>query len=168
MSKSTPHKDVEYLSFLGTVVHMTPLAFQIYAMEFCDAGSELPKTDGGFPRPVFFLFCRSIELSLKSFLNASGLSVTELSTSPYAHRLSALLSKAETLKLFETVPITEVDRDIIIEAEPYYAEKLFEYPSIPEAGRAFKGAPDLRQLESTARVLAEGLKNFAMEATNNV
>ena len=52
-------------------IFITPLGFHTYATDFLTAARDL-KPSGHFPPVPYYLCCRAIELSLKSFLLGKG------------------------------------------------------------------------------------------------
>jgi hypothetical protein len=75
----------------------------------------------------------------------------------FSHNLTKLLQEASNKGLSEIVALTPEERNEIIKASPYYDEKVFEYPSLPEAVRAYPGDPNVYPLMSAAKMLVDGL-----------
>jgi hypothetical protein len=84
----------------------TPLGLGRYAYEYMDAAlvvDEARGPQGMLSRaaytPAYFLAFHSIELSLKAYLLNAGLSLDELSSKKYGHRLQKLYDKAMQIGL---------------------------------------------------------------------
>lgn len=61
------------------------------------------------PIPAYFLLTHALELTLKAYLRAAGLTVEQLSYRPLGHDLRALYSKARDLGLPALYELTEED-----------------------------------------------------------
>jgi hypothetical protein len=111
--------------------------------------------EGGWHPVGKYLACHSIELSLKAFLMLKG--ETLVGARRYSHRIAQLLAVCQKQNLKELVPLTEPERREIKRADPYYDGKVFEYPFIGQAARAYPGDPDVAPLLSAAERLVDGL-----------
>jgi hypothetical protein len=145
---------------------LSPLALNHYAKDFLRAGSSLEELPNGTFSPVqHYLFAHAIELALKAFLRASGLSMKLLGTKEYGHNLARLLSEAESRDLLAAVSLKPEHRAEIRRADGYYSEKLFEYPNLGEMLKGYPQKPDPALLRNAAEVLAGELEAVCLEAS---
>lgn len=81
----------------------TPAGFLMDATEFFKAAELLLNQSSSLSLPVYFLFSRSIELSLKAFLLSKAMTAKQLSIRPYGHNLVKLFEEANNHRLKEQV-----------------------------------------------------------------
>jgi hypothetical protein len=98
--------------------------------------------------PLYYLVCHSIELALKAFLKANGITIVK-SKNKFGHDLGELLNEVIKFDLFR---LERVDCDLfclmVLQANFYYKEKEFEYlysgyKKYPEIGPLISGAKEL-------------------------
>ena len=143
---------------------ISPLALNHYAKDFLRAGSSLEELPSGEFSPVqLYLFAHAIELALKAFLRASGLSMKLLKE--YGHNLARLLSEAESRDLLAAVSLKPEHRAEIRLAVGYYSDKLFEYPNLGEMLKGYPEKPDPTLLHNAAEVLVGELEAVCLEAS---
>jgi HEPN domain-containing protein len=108
------------------LVRLRPLLFHRYADEFRLAGLDM-KSD--FTPVQCFLYCRSIELSLKAFLLTKGVTVSKLRDRKkgIGHDLEAALREAESRGLSDFIEIRGESREELRKANDYYLAKGLEY-----------------------------------------
>jgi len=94
----------------------TALGLARYARDYLEAALVVDEHLGKRPRylrvapiPAYFLLTHALELTLKAYLRAGGLTVEELSARPLGHDLRALYSKACDLGLPALYQLTEED-----------------------------------------------------------
>ena len=75
--------------------------------------------------PVYYLICHGIEVGLKAFLRAKGLTLSELRN--IGHNLDHALGTAITLGFEDLCPLSAQDKIIIGHVNNYYKAKHFEY-----------------------------------------
>lgn len=143
---------------------MGPLGLQFYAEMYFAAAKALPTPDVPFEPVRPYLVCHAIELGLKAFLSLKGHQMVNLAEGQFGHKLSAILSEAESAGLLEVVPLTAAHREAIKGAETYYAGKVFEYPAVGEALSAYPGMPPLTLLFEAGALLTSSLAQPCREA----
>lgn len=141
----------------------TPMRFLTHAQEFFSAGELVLNRATTVSFPAYFLLGRSIELSLKAFLLASGVEATELKSRELGHDLSALLGVALQHGLEQELKLDSQEAAIIRLLSYDYAEKWFEYPN---TGGIYS-LPLINVTEEVAKRLAYELKAFCSNASNN-
>lgn len=102
-----------------------------------------------------FLACRSVELALKAYLSLKGKSLLELSTS---HDLEMLLQTADEKQLSEFVVLEDAVRFQFKRAASYYRDKVFEYPALVLALKAYPDWPDIDLIITGAETLVAALQ----------
>jgi hypothetical protein len=111
----------------------SPDGFWILSAGFRDAGDSTltmirTGTYIGFAvMPCVFLYFRSIELALKAVLVQHAVPEHEIRGRGLGHRISALMSRAETFTLLSTLGIQPEDRKFLDRFSEAYSEKSFEY-----------------------------------------
>lgn len=109
------------------------------------------------PAPAYMLVGQSIELSLKSYLLARGITLEALKYRPYGHDLSQLLAKARQLKIERLVELHQWDVDAIEIIAPLYGSHEFRY--IVNGSRIL---PNWEFLMHTTQGLTRGLHHFLL------
>jgi hypothetical protein len=141
-------------------VNFTPFGLIFTAKKFVEAAKAViaqESLEGAGWHPVGkYLACHSIELSLKAFLTLNGETLSG-ARDRFRHRLCDLLDETEKQNLRELVALTDEDQAEIRRAAPYYSGKVFEYPSVFEAVRAYPGDPDRSHLLNVAEKLIDAL-----------
>jgi hypothetical protein len=156
------HTETSKLQIAGLTWNFAPYGLIFTARKFLVACKATVVQEESEARPAEwhpvgkYLACHSIELSLKSFLTLKEETLSG-AKGGFSHNLTKLLQEASSKGLSEIVALTPEERDEIIKASPYYDEKVFEYPSLPEAVRAYPGDPNVYSLVSAAEKLVDGL-----------
>jgi hypothetical protein len=163
-SRAKKHTKIENLSMLGTLTRMAPAGLYVYAEDFLESYKSLPSAESPFSPSRYYLVIRSIELSLKAFLSCSGYSLEMLSGGPLGHDLIALMNECEKGDIEVISDLKEKHKKEIHAASEYYIEKVFEYPAIGEAVRAYPKAPDLSILAEAAAILVKYIKEPCLNA----
>lgn len=138
------------------VQHVDAYWLRHYAGDFLDAADAFEPPKNRFSPVPYFLICRSIELSLKSFLFTVGFNWKERKS--LNHDLENALSSAEDNGLSTYIEITSDDRDVLRKANRLYPKKEFEYFESLETVYDPHDF-DLNTLESFARRLFEAIEN---------
>jgi hypothetical protein len=137
---------------------VSPFGFYKYAKEFFDAGEiyeESIKDRKGFSPVPYYLYCRSIELMLKSILLYCDPKFTENKLKKeYGHDLIKILNAAEIL--LKSKLLNNEEQMVIKKANDYYQDKGFEYFKVDKAVQGYKDLPELSQLKEITQKL---LKN---------
>lgn len=156
--KVAKHAQTEKLDLFGSKISYGPAGLILMAEKFLFAAKAMAAMPQQNWSPVEkFLTCRSIELSLKAFLALRGRLLTELAGGVFGHDLQNLLLQADAEGLSAIVDLTVDDRTAIEMAYRYYLDKVFEYPALNEAIRAYPGDPALDPLLNTASRLVANL-----------
>jgi hypothetical protein len=165
-SKARQHTTVETITTFGFNVRMGPPGLIVFASHFLHAArsAEPPPTANGFQLVRSFLVCRALELSLKAFLSLKGISLVKLAGGQFAHNLESLVLQAEKNDLGALVTLEGAQRDEIIRASKYYAEKVLEYPALTEALRAYPHLADPNLLIAAADALTSALTEPCLHA----
>ena len=146
-------------------VFISPMGFLVYSKDFYNARTSY-NSENPFSPATYYLICRSIELSMKAYLLAKGVSRDELRKRSLGHDLDKILKKAKELSLLSTVSITDAEQDHIAKANSWYARKGFEYFEIKNIVEGRSTLPDIQVLEQLARRLIEKLEPVCMAASN--
>lgn len=140
--------------------NVSPTGFLVYATDFLNA-YESYKSDIKFSPASYYLVCRSLELSMKSFLLAKGITRQEIKNE-YGHDLQKILRKAKELGINTTSPISETQEEQIVKANDWYARKGFEYFELQNIVDGPETLPNLQALAEIARCLVKNLKPFCL------
>ena len=142
----------------------TPLGFHRFACEFGEWGRRAHEehTDRFSPVP-YYLYCRSIELALKAFLLAKGLSKPAIASSPLGHSLVSLHAKAQDLGLHSYVPIQPQWEQELRRADEQYTSKDFEYFTVRYH---LTHKPALEDLHALSVALCAGVRSVCVEAAD--
>lgn len=147
---------------------MSPIALDTYGEWFIEAARSLPMKpappNGPFDPVQPYLDCHSIELCLKAFLCLHGMTMIDLAEGRYGHNLEIVLDMAKAKNLLDTVPLTVEHEKAIHDADNYYASKIFEYPAILEAIRAYSNMPSIEPLFEAATILVDSLRQVCGKA----
>lgn len=105
-----------------------------------------------FSNPAFMLIGQSIELSLKAFLLARGVTLEKLKFKPYGHDLERLLSEAILRRLDRLVTLHSFHQGAIKAVSPIYRDHEFRYivtgtRTIPEWGFVSHAAAELTRCQ---------------------
>ncbi len=157
--------EIERISVGGITERMGPLALHLYAESYLSAARALPKPPAPFDPVLPYLVCHAIELALKAFLSLRGEAMVRLAGGSFAHNLDSLLAKAVEVGLAKLVALPEAQRNAIRLATTYYTGKVFEYPAVGEALRAYPQMPPIEVLSDAAESLVESLRQPCREAS---
>jgi hypothetical protein len=161
---NTPSRNV--VIQVGTAhLFITPLGFHTYATDFLMAAREL-KAPVHFSPVPYYLLCRSIELSLKSYLLGTGVTKKTLKKK-LGHDLEKILKRAKKERLSDLVQLTVVQEKCLEKANKYYASKGFEYFEAINALRGYRDRPALAELDSLAAELVSKLKKYCADVVDH-
>jgi hypothetical protein len=113
--------------------------------------------------PGYFLVGHSIELSLKAFLLARGISVSVLRLKPYGHNLESLLKEARRRRLGTMVKLSTQEVTAVNVLNDCYSVKEFEY-----AVTGVRHLPPYALVHAVAAKLNEGLHAYCFGLAANV
>lgn len=143
-------------------IDMGPTGFVVYARDFLDCyRSYCPGQP--FSPAKYYLICRSIELSLKSYLALKKVRVKKIKNK-YHHNLSKIIEETTTLGLREIVDISENEELEIEKANRWYNRKGFEYFDLQNIVESRDTLPDLSILEPLAERLIEILQPICLSS----
>jgi hypothetical protein len=166
-TRARKHTQIESISIAGAKARLAPLGLIMYAQHYLHAAKTAQPWPGGgelYHPARLFLVCRSLELALKAFLSLRGRSLDELSGGAFAHDLDKLLVEADKQDLAALVELSEDQRWQIGRASIYYAEKVYEYPSVLEAMMAYPSQANMEILLDAAETLITPLREPCLHA----
>lgn len=146
-------------------INMTPFGFYFYSKCFFNTEDRIKEDIDKFDLVNYFLLCKSIELSLKSYLLYNGKNIKELKK--IGHNLVGLAD--ESAKISESI-INISDKKILERANNFYNikgddSKSFEYFNIGLVANGFKQSatnktkmPDIKSLRKIAKKIIGILK----------
>ena len=105
----------------------TPAGFIQDAVDFLAAAEFTLNRATGPSLPAYFLFARSIELSLKAFLLEAGTTSKELSSSSYRHNLVALHREAVERNLSSRLTLNNIELGVLDLLSKEYVETRLGY-----------------------------------------
>lgn len=141
-------------------ISMGPTGFVVYARDFLNA-YKFYKIDKPFSPAKYYLVCRSVELSLKSYLSLKKVDIDKLKRN-YGHDLSKIYKKAVELGITEVVDINHEEAVEIEKANKWYCRKGFEYFGIQNIVESKDTLPDLEILLHLAERSIEILKPICL------
>jgi hypothetical protein len=142
---------------------LRPFFFHTLATDFLRAGEGF-EMSGDFSPVHYFLYCRSIELSLKAFLLAKKVSITRVKKW-VGHDLERALKEAELQGLLNIVEIPWGYKEELKKANYYYKKKQgFEYADDFRVLMRFGSVvPSLKVLYEFDSMLVEKLSGVCNE-----
>jgi|GEM_PF-1080674 len=132
--------------------------FLIAAEMVHNKSNEIP-----LPLPTYFLYGRSIELSLKAYLLTCGYTIDVLRKKEFGHNLKALFNEAINKNISEIIEIDNFEEGALEVLNFSYKDKQYEYhPDRPNSGTGcYYHLPHIEVVEQLARKLVAGLdENF--------
>ena len=147
------------------VVYETPIGFHNYASDFAVWANRSRGEKTQFFSPVpYYLYCRSIELVIKAFLLAKGITKKQLKARKLGHDLTALLTEARKMGLEDIVVIDPEWEAELSKANDYYFKKDFEYFNV---AFGYYSLPSLVVLNELSEVLLKSLKRVCIDAADS-
>ncbi|MCI0565020.1 MAG: hypothetical protein MN733_41675 [Nitrososphaera sp.] len=107
--------------------NVTARGLHNHALAFSEAAEAVHTIGQSDPLPKYFLWGRTIELVLKSFLLVGGRSITELRSRKFGHNLVALMKDADAKGLSALIGREAVHRSVVHLLDLEYATKRLEY-----------------------------------------
>lgn len=145
---------------------ISPMGFHRYASDFLGAAKGIEIKNEFSPVP-YYLVCRSLELSLKAFLLAKGVSKEKLKDRrSLGHDLEKVLGKAISLGIDEFVSLLPSYKVELAKANKYYASKGFEYFKIVKAATGYRDLPEINVLSDFATHLVDKLNEVCLKASD--
>ncbi len=114
---------------------------------------------------IYFLYARSIELSLKAFLSCNDKSERELRSSAFGHDLTACLQEAERVGLARFFPLNDGHRIVIHWISHPYAGKDLEYTKVAPGGARITEMPNVAWTAAVAQSFIDGLHGVCLRST---
>lgn len=152
-----------------TAIRTEPSAFGTlrYAEDYRLAAKRVIGTDkpieSSLLMPVYHLLAQSIELSLKAYLRAAGVSSSELKSHNVRHNLAVLRNKAIDLGLGDVIALNDLDNHVIDTLSTAYRAHEFRYITL-----GYKSLPFPTEAEDLARKLTRGLHFHCLAVKNGV
>jgi hypothetical protein len=142
----------------------TPLGFHRFACDFGSWGERAHDEASDHYSPVpYYLYCRSIELVLKAYLLARGLSKQEIASRRLGHGLMPLLAGARDHGLDALVQIESTWQRELARADDQYTKKDFEYFTVRFH---VSDKPSLEALRQLSRALREATRQTCLDAAD--
>lgn len=126
------------------------------AEAFIDAARILRAEKPPTFKPLYFLACQSIELSMKAFLRGSGYSEKQLRN--IGHNLNKCVVAAIDKGIEDHVRLSDADVAMIDKINPYYQYKDLQYS---KAG--FKSYPRIDELIALGERMQQDLRQFCVD-----
>ncbi|SEI95179.1 hypothetical protein [Nitrosomonas eutropha] len=137
-------------------ITMGPIGFIVYAEDFLNAYKSF-KIDKPFLPVKYYLICRSVELSLKSYLLFKSVSIKKVKCK-FGHDLQKILKKSIELGIGAVEGITDEEQAEIEKANNWYNRKGFEYFDIQNTLESKDTLPNLSVVFNLADRLINSLK----------
>jgi hypothetical protein len=141
-------------------IDMGPTGFIIYAQDFLNSFKAY-SPEKPFSPAKYYLVCRSIELSLKSFLSIKNIPVNTIKDK-LGHNLTKILNRTQELDIKKVVVISTEEVVEIKKANNWYNRKGFEYFDIKNIVESKETLPNLNSLQLLAERLIEILKPLCL------
>jgi hypothetical protein len=134
--------------------NITARSLYDHAQVFSEAADLLHRSKFADPLPKCFLWGRTIELVLKSFLITRGIPVMTLKSTQYGHDLNALWCAARECEIEKLIGREAVHTGIVRILNLDYMSKRFEY-------RESKGEYTLPDTQITRQLIQRLLRGVA-------
>ena len=141
---------------------ISPAGFIVYANDYLNAYDSY-KPDKPFSPALYYLICRSLELSFKAFLLTEGIKRNKLRSRDYGHNLKALLKKTKELNIMSVVELSGNEQEQVSKANNWYMRKGFEYFEMQNIIDGKDTLPDLKVLRELAQRLVTVLKPICVK-----
>ena len=141
---------------------LSPYGFVSYSKDFYEAAIN-HKSSRNFSPASYYLFGRSLELSLKAFLLLKGVSREKIKRS-LGHDLEKILKKCKEYSLHDYLSLN-MDEEIQIRSlNDWYCRKGLEYFEIKNLMQNYKNLPTALQLSSLAFKLITAFEQVCKDA----
>ncbi len=144
-------------------IFISPVGFITYANDYLLAFDSY-KPEVPFSPALYYLTCRSLELSFKAFLLINGIDRNKLKSRSFGHDLAALLRKSKELGLLDKLAISESEQEQVQKANTWYARKGFEYFELQNLVDGKDTLPDLNIVRDLAFRMIASLKPLCLDA----
>lgn len=159
-----PSKNIAINALPGEI-NISPIGFHTYAVDFFNAARTLDVSTRFSPVP-YYCYSRSIELVLKAFLLAKGVTKSELKQN-LCHNLGKAFNKAKELGLDKFATLSLEQEQELYKANAYYnvPTKGFEYFVVNKAVKGYPEFPNLLVLDELVSNLIERLEPICLNAS---
>lgn len=150
---------------LNTTVWIKPLGTHNYSRQFLTV-ARAAKLINDVPLVTPYLYCHSLELSLKAYLMIVG--CDEKCLLDLRHDLETILDCATELGIENIVSISANERSEIRTANAYYHKKQFEYVKpcvVTSALMGYPDLPDIQILDGLAARMVDALEDHCISAS---
>lgn len=152
-------------------LNITGATFMVYANRYRVAASTLAtvgRIKNGFDPTVYFLFCLSLELHLKSFVWLHDRIDKKKIKNKYGHDIEKLWAHSKVRGIEKYAKPTSLRDDVIALVGPYYKKRQFNYLDLD---MIFDGYSDLKSepkiiptLNRLTNQLAKSLRSPILQA----
>lgn len=140
-------------------IYISPAGFRVYAADFLNAHQSY-RPSQPFSPTSYYLICHSLELSMKAFLLAKGMTRAEIKC--IGHNLAVLLKKVKELDIDTICSVSDAEAKEIRKANAWYLRKGFEYFELRNLKDGPKTLPDLKVLIKIAQSLVKDLEPLCL------
>ena len=141
---------------------MGPTGFITYAKDYLE-GYKAYNPEIPFSPAKYYFVCRSLELSLKSYLSLKGIPIKTIKYK-LGHDLMKNLNKVKELNINRVVEISSTEEFEIEKANNWYSRKGFEYFDIKNIVESKKTLPELDVLQALSERLIEILQPLCLSS----
>ena len=143
-------------------IDIGPTGFIIYAEDFLNSFKAY-RSKKSFSPAKYYLVCRSIELSLKSFLSIKNIAISTIKKE-LSHDLIKILNRTQELDIKDIIEISKEEEMEIKKANDWYNRKGFEYFDIKNIVENKETLPNLNSLQLLSERLIEILKPLCLKS----
>jgi hypothetical protein len=135
----------------------TSLGLVRYAFEFANAAQFVHQNakEPAFSAPAYYLASHSVELSLKAFLLCRGLTLDDLASPKYGHKLGVLLDRSLAKGLRRLVSLSEEECAAIRLLSNHHEVHRFRYIEV-----GTMSVPEWVMVLVISQKLPRGLRRF--------
>lgn len=143
-------------------INMGPTGFIIYAKDYLN-GYKAYSPEIPFSPAKYYLVCRSVELSFKSYLSLKKFPIEKIKYK-LGHDLIKCLNKAKEFNINELVEISAIEELEIKKANNWYNRKGFEYFDIKNIVESKDTLPELNVLQNLSERLIDILQPLCLSS----
>ena len=118
-----------------------------------------PAVQAGFDPVMYYLYCQSLELYLKSFIWFIDRSSSETIRDKYRHNIEKLWRDAKKRDIGKYIRITQLRDNVIALVGPYYKTRKFNYLDLDMVHRGYKDLRSEPRVIPTLRRLTGQMEN---------
>ena len=150
-------------------INMSPVGFYSFGCDYLMYAKRARKPNGRYSPAPYFLSCQAIELLLKAWLSAKGVTSKELrDVEKYGHNLDRLLARSVEVGLGSHVRITPRRCENIRRANAYYQPgkkfNYFDLRTIFAPKGPLHDLPNRSQLHQFGDALVKGIHDAVFAA----